>query len=397
MRPSTDKIGARPDQAGETARTTATSGEPPRIWVLMGARTGDNVQARQLAEALGWPYREIPLAHNPWHHVPKGLQGASPRSLRSGGEHLRPPWPDVVIGTGQRSVPVARWIKRQANGSPRLVQIGRPRAPLAWFDLVITTPQYGLPQAPNVLHNLLPLNGVTTQALAAAAAEWQPRLAHLPRPRIGCILGGPSSSHRLDTATARRIAATADALAARAGGSVLMTTGPRTPANAAAAAEQALSVPANVYRWDRDRSQPNPFTAYLALADRFVVSGDSVSALSDTCATGKPVHVVPLPMRLGARVLAGAAALARPALPALTRRGIVTPPREIAAVHRALVAGGLASWTSDGQLLVEQPPARELDALIRSVAAVRRMLGVAPAVPPSLAYAGAESASAPRA
>lgn len=396
MRPSADKLGARPEQGTETACTASPSGEPPRIWVLTGARTGDNTQARALAEGLGWPYSEIPLVHNALHVLPNRILGASRRSLRSGTNALRAPWPDVVIATGKRSVPVARWIQRRARGRTRLVQIGRPQAPLAWFDLVITTPQYRLPESPNVLHNLLPLNGVTTQALAAAAAAWQSSFAHLPRPRIGCILGGPTSTHRLDAASARRIAETADALAARTGGSVLLTTGPRTPPNAAAAAERTLSSPASVHRWDRDRERPNPLMAYLALADRFVISGESVSALAETCATGKPVHVVPTRLRARARIVAGASGVLRPVLPALTRRGFATPPREIEAVHRALVAQGLAAWR-DGELVVGHPPAREHDALVRAVATIRRMLGIAPAVPPALAYAGAESASAPRA
>jgi len=396
VRPSTDKVGPQAEHGTGSARNVAASGEPPRIWVLTGARAGDNVQARALAEGLGWPYSEIPLTHNALRVVPNRLRGPSRRAVRSGGRALRPPWPDLVIATGRRSVPVARWIQKQAGGRTRLVQLGRPQAPLVWFDLVITTPQYGLPEAPNVLHNLLPLTAVTTQALANAAADWRDSFAHLPRPRIGCVLGGSSSSHRMDAGTAERIAAAADSLAARAGGSVLMTTGPRTPASAAAAAERTLTQPASVYRWDRDRGRPNPLTAYLAVADRFVVSGETVSALAETCATGKPVHVVPLPRRPGAYLVGGAARLLGPVLPAMTRRGFATPPRRIECVYRTFVAQGLAHWHA-GQLVVGHPPARDHDSLVRSVAAVRRLLGIAPAVPPSLAYAGAESASAPRA
>ena len=38
---------------------------------------------------------------------------------------LRPPWPDVVISTGWRTVPITRWIAEQSGGRTRTVQMGR--------------------------------------------------------------------------------------------------------------------------------------------------------------------------------------------------------------------------------------------------------------------------------
>ena len=35
----------------------------------------------------------------------------------------------------------------------------------------------------------------------------------------------------------------------------------------------------------------NPYLAYLALGDQFIVTGESASMLTEACATGKPVHV----------------------------------------------------------------------------------------------------------
>ena len=49
----------------------------------------------------------------------------------------------------------------------RLVQIGRPRADLDGFDLVVTTPQYRLPERPNVLHLALPLHSVDPRGAGA--------------------------------------------------------------------------------------------------------------------------------------------------------------------------------------------------------------------------------------
>ena len=39
---------------------------------------------------------------------------------------LQPPWPDLVIGIGRRTVPVARWIQEQSGGRTNLVRLGHP-------------------------------------------------------------------------------------------------------------------------------------------------------------------------------------------------------------------------------------------------------------------------------
>ena len=61
---------------------------------------------------------------------------------KSSGAVIRPPWPDLVIGVGPNSPPVARYIRRRSGGRTRIVQIGDPRCPIRDLDLLITTPQY---------------------------------------------------------------------------------------------------------------------------------------------------------------------------------------------------------------------------------------------------------------
>src|SRR5262249_34163155 len=148
---------------------------------------------RGLGEALGWPFVEKRLRFNAWHHNRNLFLGASRRAVDpSGSDVLEPPWPDLVIAAGRRNAPVARWIRRRSGGRTKLVHIGRPWAPVRWFDLVITTPQYGVPWRPNVLINAAPLHSVTPERLAAAAVAWDARLRALLRPWIALIVGGPT-------------------------------------------------------------------------------------------------------------------------------------------------------------------------------------------------------------
>ena len=126
------------------------------VWILAGSRRGDNNQLQALAEALGMPFETKILAYNGLRHVP-----AFRRDLlhvtKSSGAVIRPPWPDLVIGVGPNSPPVARYIRRRSGGRTRIVQIGDPRCPIRDLDLLITTPQYIRRKAPNILALPLPI------------------------------------------------------------------------------------------------------------------------------------------------------------------------------------------------------------------------------------------------
>ncbi len=321
----------------------------PLVWVLTGDKAGDRAQVVALARALGWPFEEKRLAYNAWQALPAILLGASRLHLdRRASSPLGPPWPDLVIAGGRKAVPVARWLRARADGRCRLVHVGRPWAPLALFDLVVTTAQYALPARPNVLHNTLALNRPDPDRLETAAAAWEPRLKELPRPLIALIVGGAARPYCLDADAAARLGAEASALAARAGGSLLVTTSRRTPPAAVDALFAAISVPAFRHRWTG--GDDNPYLAYLALADRFVVTGDSASMLSETCATGKPVFVFDLPERPDwrLRALEGLRACAIAGRSArlyarLVDLGLLTSTRDMAAFRRALFAQGLAA------------------------------------------------------
>jgi len=363
----------------------------PRIWVLVGPRAGDRGQLLALAESLGWPYEVKELAYSRLHNLPNWLQGASRVSLdRARSSALAPPWPDLIIDGGKRSVPIARWIRVQSGGQARWVHVGRPWAPIAEFDLVVAAPQYRLPPRPNLLSLAGPLHRITAERLADAAAAWTERLQHLPRPWIALLVGGDSPPYALDAAAARRLGETASAAAQAAGGSLLVTTSGRTRPAAAAALFAALNGSCHRHRWQAG-APDNPYLAYLALADSFIVTSDSASMLAEACATGKPAAMFEVPRRptpLG-RALAAIERLATGhgarknyrgmpkqqdrlarAFDRLVERGLFMPLRDLREVHRALLARGLL------HRLGERPGDRRepIDDMERVAARVRQLM-----------------------
>ncbi|PKQ13194.1 MAG: nucleoside-diphosphate sugar epimerase [Alphaproteobacteria bacterium HGW-Alphaproteobacteria-1] len=365
----------------------------PRVWVLDAYRAGERTQLRALATALGWPFEIKRLSYRRF-----GL--ASALFLRNdlkgvalaGSDALAPPWPDVVLSIGMRNEPVARWIRDQSGGRTRLVFLGRQWADPRHFDLIITTPQYPVPERANVLRNALPLHGVTRARLDEAATLWAPRLAHLPRPYLTVTIGGTSGPYAFGPNAAARLLRDTLALARARGGSLLVSSSARTPAVALDAFAAQAAVPMQLYRWRRD-DPDNPYLGFLALADEVIVTADSISMLAEAHATGRPVHMFDTgagrsSMRHDMLCAAGDAQAARAlaladtdradhalgasAYRALMRYGWSYLSRDISRLHLRLVQSGRAVWLGD-----PLPPARENvegDDMARATAAIRALI-----------------------
>ncbi|MBX6741140.1 MAG: mitochondrial fission ELM1 family protein, partial [Acetobacteraceae bacterium] len=268
---------------------------PPRIWALLGPRTGDNNQVLALAEALGGKVEPRPLRYNWLRLLPNRFGDTGLVSLDAASRALlAPPWPDLVIGVGQRSVPVARWIRARSGGRSRLVQIGRPRCSPARFDLVVTTPQYGVPPGPQVLELPLSLTRQTPARLRAAAAQWRERLEAFPAPRRALILGGNSWPYELRPADAEAACRVLLARAQASGGSVLAIGSRRTPEAVGRAVRAVLAGAPVPAAFLTGAGAENPYSGLLAHAAEIIVTADSVAMVSDAVATGKPVGLVPV-------------------------------------------------------------------------------------------------------
>lgn len=325
----------------------AHSGRTPRVWLLLGHKAGDNNQVLALAEALAWPWEEKRIVYRPWELLSNRLIGVTLCGIdRGASSPLQAPWPDLVISSGRRNEPVSRWIRRQAPAA-RLVHVGRPWAPLDTFDLIVSTPQYLLPDRANVLVNDLPMHRLRRERLDAEAARWRPRIAALAPPRIAVLLGGNSGAYVFTPEKARRLGRLVDGLARAQHGSVLVTDSARTPAGVTDAFLAEIGVAVQCHRWGSPR-EDNPYLAWLGLADQFVVTADSMSMIAEALYAAKPVFLFSLDdgpgwwmRRYNYRFRALAHRLAMAIGPRRMRR-------DTGRIIGRLVAEGRASWLGDG-------------------------------------------------
>ena len=277
------------------------------IWVLDDPRAGIATQAIGIAERLGVPFRRIPLRWNWKAHVaglaPTGsLMGIEQAAGAAAGlEVSREDAPSLVISAGRRSAPVALWLR--AHYGCRLVHCMSPgiggmfRKDL--FDLLVIPAHDRPSQAPNVIPVLGAAHRVSPVSLAQAELAWRERLAHLPHPRIVLLVGGPVRKIGMQPSVAHDLGRTVAQLAIGLRGSVLASTSRRTGEEASEALAAGLGPSMHVlYRWGEP--DENPYMGFLATADAVVVTADSVSMISEACATEAPVYVA-LPEQAGGR------------------------------------------------------------------------------------------------
>jgi mitochondrial fission protein ELM1 len=263
---------------------------PPICWVVSDGHAGTENQSLGLAEAMGLApqvmrlrmrrfLRELVL-HQPWG-----------RGVALAHYDVRPPWPDLLVGTGRASVIALLYVKRASRGRTFTVQIQTPVVPFRRFDCVIV-PDHDEVHGDNVLAMTGSLHRVTPELLRAESGKWAARFGDLPRPHVAVLLGGSSGSYRLGGKEIAEIAGQLAALARSQGAGLLITASRRTGAANVATLRELLQGHAAII-WSGEGE--NPYYGMLGLADAFIVTCESVNMICEACSTGRPVHIVRLP------------------------------------------------------------------------------------------------------
>jgi mitochondrial fission protein ELM1 len=138
-----------------------------------------------------------------------------------------------------------------------------------------------------VVTTLTAPHSFTERRLAELRRTMPAAIATLPAPRVAVLLGGPNGDYRYDTASLARLGSALQSLS-RLGAGLMITPSRRTPV---AITEFVLGATAGAPRMAWSGEGENPYPAFLAHADAFIVPADSVNMTGEPCATGKPVYV----------------------------------------------------------------------------------------------------------
>lgn len=303
--------------------TTLESPSPaPTCWVVTDGHAGMEIQCIALAEAMGLtPVVKRIRLRSPWRQLTPFLRLGCRWAAGPDGDRLVPPWPDIVIGCGRQSTAASFAVKRLSGGRTYTIHIQVPQVSPRHFDLVVV-PRHDKLRGGNVLVTRGSIHRITPERLDEARRTAPPELTALPGPRVAVLIGGSSAVYRLTPIVMGEVAETIARLARETGAGLMVTPSRRTGTDNEAILRARLES-AGAIVWDG--TGPNPYFAYLALADVIVVTCDSVNMVSEACATGKPVYVIELE---------GGSPKFRQFLDGLYKDGMARP-----------FTGSLAAWT----------------------------------------------------
>lgn len=282
-----------------------TPGDTPQkqltIWTMTTGAAGMRSQATGLARAIRAIepalIEEKTIELKTWASILPGHLNPAP-FLSLSPKHPKPraPWPDILITSGRRSSALSIAIGKASAGQVFRIHIQNPQTPVSRFDVVCSMKHDHL-KGDNVIETITALHKMTDAKIIQNAAPFEPIWQQvLPgattAPVIGVLLGGKNKNsgfdqHRLD-ALIRLINAAIEERDAY----FLITPSRRTEPFVRTTLNQLYRAHPHVWLWDD--VGPNPYHAILDRADHLLVTNDSVSMISESLYTAKPVHIFPL-------------------------------------------------------------------------------------------------------
>ncbi len=266
------------------------------VWLLVDhQKIGSYNQCLGLAKGL-----EIPLENShikwfspkwPWSFLPNSCW-PFPFSAQALKDYpLIPPYPDLVIASGRKSAAPAAFLKKK--GIPT-VFILNPYMPPSAFDWVIC-PTHDHLQGPNIIKTLGSLHPIDDASIFQAKKKFQDFCSPLPSPRVAVFIGGDTTYQKLGIEAYDKLAV--DLLDAYDKGmfqSVMITASRRTQeASFQRLLERISMIPHVSWSPHRPSHLTNPYFGFLAFADLFIVTNDSINMISESCYLQKPVLIYP--------------------------------------------------------------------------------------------------------
>jgi mitochondrial fission protein ELM1 len=251
-----------------------------KAWIISDGVAGHEAITGGIADRLQLD-SETKTVHprNIWRHLaPNGP--ADPKALR---ELMASPLPDIAFGAGRQTVPFIGAL-RKAGIFTVIFQ-----APRTWRNSadLIWAPMHDAVKGENVITTLTPPHRFTPGRIEAERNAIPARILDMPSPRVTLLIGGPGAGYRYDAETIARFANVLEKASIWAG-SFLVSRSRRTPPELFEAASKATANRPCIL-WGGQGE--NPYPQFLAAADAFIVTADSVNMTGEACATGRPIFV----------------------------------------------------------------------------------------------------------
>lgn len=264
-----------------------------KAWVITDGKIGCIRQAEGLALALGVEFDAKIIKAKPYiPQYPAWIRDTMLGLIEKGNDKLSEPWPDIIISCGTHTIPFVLNIKKQSAGKIYSIYVQNPHKALKDFDTVIAMDHDRI-SAENTIKTDLALNPITKESLVAAKKEFEKSLPSVPHHQNAIIIGGDTSRSKMTEDICFDLIEKIKFIRKHHKGGLFISPSRRTPSAMLNMLKETFGKEKDIYIVNL-HSTYNPYFGILSISKKIFVTNDSISMVSEACAAGKKVFVIPL-------------------------------------------------------------------------------------------------------
>ena len=260
-------------------------------WCLTDGSAGMISQVRGLAEALNVNYElKVVKLNFPWSKLPVNLLPLSNVMFKNLNDfNLDSKAPDILISCGKRSIYASLFIKKKSIKRVFSIHIQNPRVNTNNFDIVVA-PSHDNVIGDNVITTDLAINHITPKLLDKHAEKMKDSFGSIQKPICTVFIGGKSRNYKFDQSNVIELAKTLDKVMNNNNVQMFIVFSRRTDEFIKDYLKKKYSKQNIV--WE---GKDNPYLALMHYSKYLICTSDSVSIISESVSSKKPVFIYKLP------------------------------------------------------------------------------------------------------
>jgi mitochondrial fission protein ELM1 len=259
------------------------------VWALVDNRTGNKNQILGILKELDFSYKIKKVKYNFFANLPNFIIQLLGSNIHTNKFNMNysPPFPDIIISCGRRTFPLANKLKKYIEPTPKFIHLMYPKYSLNIKSAdIIFTPNHDTIKNKD---NLIKTFGTPNQINYILKKNVQSKIS---KPIVSILIGGNHGRFKMKTDIVKEIIDTVS-LRMKKKGSILISTSRRTPNDIISYLDHIVEknlLIKSIYH-PKTSKKKNSLNQILYLADEIIVTGDSMSMLSESCVFKKPVRV----------------------------------------------------------------------------------------------------------
>lgn len=265
------------------------------IWILADDRPGTFLQSIGLANELGVEYKIIKLSYNFLSSLPNFLLPSSILQLKKESqENIKKLQylPSIIISAGRKSAPIALYFKNKSQNKSKIIQIMNPDLNFKKFDFVILPKHDKASNSrfPNLISTIGSLTKTNEETIKTEKNKFAAEFGNISKIKIALLIGGSSNKTKFTIDSAKKLAKLASNIAKNMNAILLVLNSRRTEDEISETIKSNLDCDFKFFDF-KETADKNPYLAVIGYSDFGIISGDSVSMISEYASLGKPLYI----------------------------------------------------------------------------------------------------------